>query len=66
MIVLGNLGVADKRLMNKFLDEWWYLDQKSYKDYYKKTDIAEEMIIRLKYHDPLLYDVILDSLESRL
>ena len=65
MIILGNLGVASKKLTNLFLDEWWEFDSVSYKQYHKDYGMTgHDMVQALKYHDPFIYGYILQILEE--
>ena len=65
MIILGNLGVADKRLINQFLDEWYEFDDGSYNQYHKKYNgVGQDMVEYLKYNDPIIYFYVLDRLEG--
>ena len=65
MIILGNLGVANKRLINHFLDEWYEFDDVSYNQYHKKYNgVGQDMAEYLKYNDPLIYFYVLDRLEE--
>ena len=64
MIILGNLGVADRRLINQFLDEWWKFDKVSYNQYWKHNSVGWDMVGFLKYNDPIIYFYVLDRLEE--
>lgn len=65
MIILGTLGVASKKLINRFLDRWWNFDPPSYNKYHKKFAESGEVMVRaLKYNDPLIYQFILIELED--
>lgn len=65
MVILGALGIADKRLINLFLDDWWNFDNISYKVYHRKHNaVGEDMIQGLKFNDRLIYEFILLPLEG--
>lgn len=65
MIIFGELGVATKRLMNQFLNEWWAFDDVSYNHYHKKyKGVGQDMVEYLKYNDPVVYDYVLEALEE--
>lgn len=65
MIILGNLGVANKRLINQFLDGWYEFDSTSYTQYHKKYNgVGQDMVEYLKYNDPIIYFYVLDILEE--
>ena len=55
MIILGNLGVAGKGLINLFLEAWWNFDSVTYKKLHKKFNgVGLDMV----------YDYILEELEG--
>ena len=63
MIILGNLGVAGKGLINRFLNAWWSFDPPSYNKAHKKFNgVGKDMVQWLKYHEPVVYDYVLESL----
>ena len=65
VIILGNLGVANKRLINQFLDEWYEFDDVSYNQYHKSHNgVGQNMVEYLKYNDPIIYFYVLDRLEE--
>ena len=63
MIILGNLGVANKGLITRFLDIWWSFDPSLFDKYHKKFNgVGTDMVEHLKYNEPVMYFYILDEL----
>ena len=65
MIILGTLGVANKKLINQFLEAWWNFDSVTYNRYWKKYyGVGQDMAENLKYNDPVTYDYVLEILQG--